>query len=161
MSLIVGGAVLSVQLVRSGWKPPAFGFTLIASLICAYATVVAAGFPVIDQTRPTPEIARWLTHSEPGSKEPLALYRLERWKASLRFYSGRPVVTIETVDDMRRFLDLHPAASVVLTEREAYRLAGEGIPLVANYKRSAVLGTEGRGLRRQRWGAVLVAVRGH
>ncbi len=96
MSLIVGGTALGVQLVRSGWKPPAFGLALIAPLICAYATVVAAGFPVIDQARPTPEIARWLTHSEPRSKEPLALYRLERWKASLRFYSGRTVVTVET-----------------------------------------------------------------
>ena len=46
LSLIVGGTALSVQLVRSGWKPPAFGLALIAPLICAYATVVAAGFPV-------------------------------------------------------------------------------------------------------------------
>jgi 4-amino-4-deoxy-L-arabinose transferase-like glycosyltransferase len=161
VSLIVGGTALSVQLVRSGWRPPAFGLALIAPLICAYGTVVAAGFPVIDQTRPTPEIARWLTHAEPGSKEPLALYRLERWKSSLRFYSGRPVFTIETAEDLRNFLNAHPAASVVLTEREVYDLAITGVPLVATYRRSAVLGTEGRGLRRQRWGSVLVAVRGH
>ena len=108
LSLIVGGTALSVQLVRSGWKPPAFGLALIVPLICAYATVVAAGFPVIDQARPTPEIARWLTHSEPRSKEPLALYRLERWKASLRFYSGRTVVTVENPEDLQRFLDAHP-----------------------------------------------------
>ena len=159
LSLIVGGTALSVQLVRSGWKPPAFGLALIVPLICAYATVVAAGFPVIDQARPTPEIARWLTHSEPRSKEPLALYRLERWKASLRFYSGRTVVTVENPEDLQRFLDAHPEASVVLSERESYNLAIAGVPLVTTYKRSAVLGTEGRGLRRQRWGSVLVAVR--
>jgi 4-amino-4-deoxy-L-arabinose transferase-like glycosyltransferase len=159
ISLIVGGTALTVQVIRSGWRPPAFGLALIVPLICAYGTVAAAGFPVIDQTRPTPEIARWLTHTEPQSKEPLALYRLERWKASLRFYSGRPVATVETPDDLRRFLDAHPAASVVLSEREAYNLAGAGLPLTTAYRRSAVLGTEGRGLRRQRWGSVLVAVR--
>ena len=161
LSLIVGGTALSVQLVRSGWKPSAFGLALIVPLICAYATVVAAGFPVIDQARPTPEIARWLTHSEPRSKEPLALYRLERWKASLRFYSGRTVVTVENPEDLQRFLDAHPEASVVLSERESYNLAIAGVPLVTTYRRSAVLGTEGRGLRRQRWGSVLVAVRHH
>jgi hypothetical protein len=114
---------------------------------------------VIDQARPTPEIARWLTHSEPRSKEPLALYRLERWKASLRFYSGRTVVTVENPEDLKRFLDAHPEGSVVLSERESRKLAIAGVPLVTTYKRSAVLGTEGRGLRRQRWGSVLVAVR--
>jgi 4-amino-4-deoxy-L-arabinose transferase-like glycosyltransferase len=160
MSLIIGGTALGVQLLRSGWRPPAFGLVLVAPLICAYGTVAAAGFPVIDQTRPTPEIARWLTHAEPESKEPLALYQLERWKASLRFYSGRPVFTIENPDDLRSFLDVHPAASVVLSERDASKLAAAGVPLTPTYKRSAVLGTEGRGLRRQRWGSVLVAVRG-
>jgi 4-amino-4-deoxy-L-arabinose transferase-like glycosyltransferase len=158
VSLIVGGTALVVQLVRSGWRPPAFGLALIAPMICAYGTVVAAGFPVIDQTRPTPEIARWLTHSEPLSKEPLALYRLERWKASLRFYSGRTVVTVEKPEELRSFLDAHPAASVVLSERELYNLAIAGVRLSTAYKRTAVLGTEGRGLRRQRWGSVLVAV---
>jgi len=47
----------------------------------------------------------------------------------------------------------------VLSERESSNLAIAGVPLVTTYKRSAVLGTEGRGLRRQRWGSVLVAVR--
>jgi 4-amino-4-deoxy-L-arabinose transferase-like glycosyltransferase len=161
VALISGGTALTVQLLRARWRPPAFGLALIVPLVCAYATVVAAGFPVIDQTRPTPEIARWLTRTEPDSKDPVALYRLERWKASLRFYSGRPVVTVETLDELRRFLDLHPEARVVLTELEMYRLAEAGIPLTVTYRRSAVVGTEGRGLRRQRWGAVLVAVRGH
>jgi 4-amino-4-deoxy-L-arabinose transferase-like glycosyltransferase len=159
LSLIVGGVALSIQIVRSGWRPPAFGLALIVPLICAYGTVVAAGFPVIDQTRPTPEIARWLTHVEPGSTELIALYRLSRWKASLRFYAGRPVETVETAEDLRRLLDAHPAAHVVLTERDASHLRQKGIDLTVVYKRSAVLGTEGRGFRRQHWGSVVVATR--
>jgi 4-amino-4-deoxy-L-arabinose transferase-like glycosyltransferase len=157
LSLIIGGAALSLQVVRSGWRPPALGLTLIVPLICAYGTVVAAGFPVIDQTRPTPEIARWLTKAAPGSTAPLALYKLSRWKASLRFYSGRPVTTVETPEDLRLFLAGHPSASVVLSERDRARLEDAGVALTTVYQRNAVLGTEGRGLRRQRWGGVVVA----
>ena len=90
LSLIAGGTALTVQMARSRWRPPAVGLALIVPLICVYGTIVAAGFPVIDQTRPTPQIARWLTDTSPGSTEPLALYRLERWKASLRFHRRSP-----------------------------------------------------------------------
>ena len=148
---------MTVQIARSGWRPPVFGLALIAPLVCAYGTIVAAGFPVIDQTRPTPSIARWMTQTSPGSTEPIALYRLSRWKASLRFYSGRKVATVENVEELQRFLGEHPAASVVLVERDSRRLAEAGIVLTTVYKREAVLGTEGRGLRRQQWGPVVVA----
>jgi 4-amino-4-deoxy-L-arabinose transferase-like glycosyltransferase len=157
LSLIAGGLALSVQVLRSGWRPPALGLALIVPLLFAYGTVVAAGFPVIDQTRPTPQIARWLTEVAPGANAPLALYKLSRWEASLRFYSGRVVAKIETPEDLRLFLEDHPFASVVLTERDRERLAELGIELKIVYRRNAVLGTEGRGLRRQRWGGVVVA----
>ena len=100
-----------------------------------------------------------MTRTSPGSTEPVALYRLSRWKASLRFYSGRVVVTVENVDDLARFLEAHPAASVVISEKEVAQLAEAGIALKTVYSRNAVLGTEGRGLRRQRWGHVVVATR--
>jgi 4-amino-4-deoxy-L-arabinose transferase-like glycosyltransferase len=159
LSLIAGGVAMTVQILRSGWRPPAFGLALVVPLICAYATIVAAGFPVIDQTRPTPQIARWLAQVSPGSTEPVALYRLERWKSSLRFYAGRPVVTVENAEDLQRFLDEHPTGRVVLTERDVTRLSETGIFLTTVYTRNAVIGTEGRGLRRQRWGSVVVATR--
>jgi 4-amino-4-deoxy-L-arabinose transferase-like glycosyltransferase len=159
VSLIVGGTGLAVQTYRAGWRPPAFGMMLIVPLICAYSTVVAAGFPVIDQTRPTPEIARWLTHTAPPSTEAVALYKLSRWQASLRFYSGRQVNTIETPEDLTVFLIQHPAGYVVLTSRERRHLEKLGTALTVVYERQAVVGTEGRGLRRQRWGTVVVATR--
>jgi len=159
VSLIAGGLALTFQTARAGWRPPAFGLWLIVPLVCAYGTVVAAGLPVIDQTRPTPQIARWMTQTAPDSTAPIALYKLERWKSSLRFYSGHVVTTVENPEDLTRFLDSHPDAWIVLTEREASRLAERGLTLTTLFERNAVLGTEGRGLRRQRWGNVLVAVR--
>ena len=159
LSLIIGGTALTVQTARAGWRPPAFGLALIVPLVCAYGTVVAAGLPVIDQTRPTPQIAHWMVTTAPGSTAPVGLYQLERWKSSLRFYSGHVVVPLETPEELTAFLDAHPGSWIVLTEREAARLAGHGLELTSVYERSAVLGTEGRGLRRQRWGNVVVAVR--
>jgi 4-amino-4-deoxy-L-arabinose transferase-like glycosyltransferase len=159
ISLIVGGTALTLQTARAGWRPPAFGLSLIIPLVCAYGTVVAAGLPVIDQTRPTPQISRWMHDAAPNSTEPVALYKLERWKSSLRFYSGHVVAPVENPDELMRFLEAHPSAWIVLTEREASRLADAGLRLTTLFERSAVLGTEGRGLRRQRWGKVLVATR--
>ena len=159
VSLIVGGAALTLQTARAGWRPPAFGLWLIVPLVCAYGTVAAAGLPVIDQTRPTPQIAQWMTRTAPQSTEPVALYKLERWKSSLRFYSGHVVTPVESSEDLIRFLDAHPQAWIVLTEREESLLAERGVQLKTLFERTAVLGTEGRGLRRQRWGNVRVAVR--
>jgi len=159
MSLIAGGVGLTVQTARAGWRPPAFGLALIVPLVFAYGTVVWAGLPVIDQTRPTPQIAHWMTATAPDSTAPVGLYKLERWKSSLRFYSGHVVAPLESPAELTAFLDAHPGAWVVLTEREAERLGENGTKLTTLYERSAVLGTEGRGLRRQRWGNVLVAVR--
>ena len=159
LSLIVGGTVLAVQTARAGWRPPALGLALIVSLVCAYGTVVAAGLPVIDQTRPTPQIARWMAATAPESTAPVGLYQLERWKSSLRFYSGHVVAPLETPEELTAFLDAHPGSWIVLTERDAARLARQGLKLTTVFERSAVLGTEGRGLRRQRWGNVVVAVR--
>ena len=132
---------------------------MIVPLVFAYGTVVAAGLPVIDQTRPTPQISRWMNEVAPRSTDPVALYKLERWKSSLRFYSGHVVVPVESPEELTRFIEAHPSAWIVLTEREASRLADSGLRLTAVFERSAVLGTEGRGLRRQRWGKVLVAIR--
>jgi len=159
VSLIVGGAALTIQTARAGWRPPAFGLALIVPLVCAYGTVVAAGLPVIDQTRPTPEIARWMTATAPNSTAPVGLYKLERWKSSLRFYSGHVVAPLENLEELKAFLEANPGSWIVLTEREAARLGEQGVKLTRLYERRAVLGTEGRGLRRQRWGNVMVTVR--
>jgi 4-amino-4-deoxy-L-arabinose transferase-like glycosyltransferase len=156
--LIVGGTAFMFRLWRGGWRPPSLGPALIASLICAYGTVVALGFPILQRTRPTMDIARWVVSATaPG--EPLAVYRLGRWQASLRFYAGRPVTVLNDADDLQRFFDQHHAAQVVVTQRDFDLLQIAGLPLQIVYKRQAVVGTEGQGFRRQRWGGVLVVTR--
>jgi hypothetical protein len=157
--LITGGVFFATQVVRAGWRPPAFGLTFIVPLVCAYATITAVGLPVIAQIRPTPDIGHWFAH-EIRSEEPIVIYKLSRWKASLRYYSGERVVPIETEPELVEYLRLHPGAYVVMPEREAALLTRAGLRLRISLGRRAVMGTTGHGLRRQRWGAVVVASAG-
>jgi 4-amino-4-deoxy-L-arabinose transferase-like glycosyltransferase len=158
IALVLGGTLFGVRLWRGGWQPPSLGPALIVSLICAYGTVVALGFPVLQRTRPTMDIACWVVSATaPG--EALAVYRLGRWQASLRFYAGRPVTLLDDPDDVQRFFEQHQPAQVVVTQRDFDQLQAAGVPLQILYKRRAVVGTEGQGFRRSRWGGVLVVTR--
>jgi 4-amino-4-deoxy-L-arabinose transferase-like glycosyltransferase len=156
VSLIVAGGAFGWQLVRRRLRPPVWGAALLVPLLCGYAAVVVYGFPVLHQTKPTPPIAKWVVqHSAPD--DALALYRLERWHASLRFYANRPVSTLQTSEEVRRFFAENPRGLCVMAREHYEALVAEGLSLELRYRRKAVLGNEGRGLRRQRWGDVIVA----
>ncbi len=155
IALLIGGLAFTAHLWRRQWRPPAWGLTLIAPLLCGYAIVIVLGFPLLERTRPSVEIARWMV-SATTPDTPVAVYRMSRWQASLRFYTGRPVVALENLDDARRYLTQHPEAVVLATQREVETLKREGLSLRVMYRRDAVIGTDGLALRRQRWGRVLV-----
>jgi hypothetical protein len=92
---------------------------------------------------------------------PVAVYRMSRWQASLRFYTGRPVAALENVDEARRFLARQPDAIVLATQRDIETLTREGLSFRVVYRRDAVIGTEGLTLRKQRWGGILVVTTEH
>jgi 4-amino-4-deoxy-L-arabinose transferase-like glycosyltransferase len=139
------------------WWPRTRGVALIVPLLCAYATVVVVGFPLVRQARPTMDIARWVA-STTAPDVALAVYRLSRWQASLRFYASRPVVVLHSPEDLRRFLHEQPNAQCVVTQRDFDDLRGAGLALRSVYRRDAVVGHERQGLRRLQWGAVLVVI---
>jgi 4-amino-4-deoxy-L-arabinose transferase-like glycosyltransferase len=127
IALVFGGLAFALQVWRAGWRPPMWGTTLIVSLLFAYVTVVVLGFPILQRTRPTMDIARWVVGATPPG-EPLALYRLDRWQASLRFYAGRPIVLVNDVDELRRFFAQHRAAPCVITQKDLDQLRETGGP---------------------------------
>ena len=69
----------------------------------AYVVIVAVGYPVLERTRPTARVARQLARTTPDTA-PVGLYRLERWRGSLRYYLGRPITRLETPEEIREFL---------------------------------------------------------
>ena len=49
---------------------------------------------------------------------PIGIYRLERWRASLRYYVERPVVRLETPEDVLAFVSADRPVYVVLMRQE-------------------------------------------
>jgi 4-amino-4-deoxy-L-arabinose transferase-like glycosyltransferase len=156
MVLAAGGAALMTDSALDQWRVPRTAAVPVAMLLVAYAIVVAIGFPALERTRPTARVAYWLTRST-AATAPVGLYRLERWRASLRYYIGRPIQRLETSDDLLSFLSQPRPVYVVMLRREYDDLRKQGVPLSVLHQRRAVVGTTGRGLRRQRWGSVIVA----
>ncbi|MEO8076616.1 MAG: glycosyltransferase family 39 protein, partial [Acidobacteriota bacterium] len=153
--LMAGGITLMTQSARRNWRLPVNPFVIVTMLLVVYAMVVAVGFPAIERARPTSLVAGRLARVTPASA-PVGVYRLERWRASLRYYLNRPVERLETADDMRAFLSRGEPVYVVMLRREYDELRKAGLPVRVLIQHRAVVGTSGRGLRRQRWGYLVV-----
>lgn len=156
LALLAGGIALMTQAAQRDWDVPRSPAIPVATLVAAYFVVVAVGYPALEQTHPTAIVARALRETTSAST-PVAIYRLERWRASLRYYLERPVGRLETPDDLRGYLTQPRPVYVVLLRKDYDALRAEGVPLHSVFRRRAVEGTEGKGLRRQRWGYLVVA----
>jgi 4-amino-4-deoxy-L-arabinose transferase-like glycosyltransferase len=156
LAIFAGGVALLFQSERIGWRVPAGVGVLVVMLLVSYTTIVAVGFPVLEQVRPTARVARQLAR-EASSSAPVGLYQLERWRGSLRYYLNRPIQRLETVDEVTKFLSHPEPVYVVMLRRDFLALKKAGAPVHLVMAHRAVVGTTGRGLRRQRWGFLVVA----
>jgi 4-amino-4-deoxy-L-arabinose transferase-like glycosyltransferase len=156
LTLLVGGIVLMTQAARRHWRVPANAAVLVVMLVVTYGIVVAVGFPVLERARPTAMIATRLARVTPAAA-PVGIYRLERWRASLRYYLNRPIQRLETTDDLIAFVSRREPAYVVMLRRDYDEFRKAGVPIRVLMQHRAVVGTTGRGLRKQRWGYLVVA----
>ena len=79
------------------------------------------------------------------------MYRLEKWRFSLRYYLERPLGRLQEPADVREFLH-RKGDYILMLDEDFARLRKDGINLRAVAERPAVTGTTGKGLRRQKWG---------
>lgn len=149
-----GGLLTAIFLRRRAVSPVLFG-CLVTTLLVIYAGVAAVGLPVLERTRPTADLAASL-RPKLGTGEHVGLYRLEKWRFSLRYYLERPVQRLQSSEDVRKFLATR-GGYVLMLDEDFTRLRKDGISLRSVAERPAVTGTTGRGLRRQKWGALVVA----
>ena len=157
-AFLVGGGTLAISTVRRGFLAPPSIAALLVMLLVVYGTVVMAGFPVLERVRPTARIARALrTNLQPDDS--VGLYRLERWRASLRYYLMQPVARLDNREAVVEFLARPPHSYVAMLRRDYKELKASGVKLRIVHTRPAVAGTVGWGLRRQRWDALLVTTR--
>lgn len=155
LALIAGGAALLFQSARLHWRVPRRATVLVTMLLVSYATVVVVGYPAMEQMRPTARVAEQLRYETAGDA-PIGLYRLERWRGSLRYYLNRPIQRLETVEEARAFFGQSRTVYAIMLRRDYLALREQKIPVHPMIAHRAVVGTTGRGLRKQRWGYLLV-----
>ena len=156
LALGVGGIAVLTQSALRGWRTPRTAGALVTALLAAYFVVTSVGYPVLEQTRPAALVARHLRRVT-AEESPTALYRLERWRASLRYYLGRPIQRLEHPEEVSAFLLQSRPVYIVMLRREYDALRKQGLPIRLLMQHRAVVGTTGKGLRRQRWGFLVVA----
>ena len=155
ISLAAGGLVLEATILRRrAVSPGVFGVVLVMLLVI-YACVLAIGLPVLERARPTEAVADSL-RPKLAADDQVALYRLEKWRFSLRYYLERPLGRLQDPADVRKFLT-NKGDYILMLDEDFARLRKDGINLRAVSERPAVTGTTGKGLRRQTWGALVVA----
>jgi 4-amino-4-deoxy-L-arabinose transferase-like glycosyltransferase len=155
ISLAAAGALMTVMIARyRGVSPISFG-ALVSMLLVIYGCVAAFGLPVLDRTRPTAVLAQSLK-PKLAQNEQVGLYRLEKWRFSLRYYLEHPVSRLQNLTDVKDFLSTK-GGYVLMLDEDFTQLQKEGVRLRSVAERPAVTGTTGKGLRRQKWGALVVA----
>jgi 4-amino-4-deoxy-L-arabinose transferase-like glycosyltransferase len=156
MGLAAGGALFVIECRRGAWRPlRSSPVIVVCTLLFAYGSVVVFGFPVINKSRPTPEVGAWISsHQSPGL--PVGAFNVAQWNASLRYYSGRQVIDLDDHAAARTFFARFPKSVVVMRRRDYRALTATGLRVRVLFGRDAVTGMEGRGLRRQLWGRLVV-----
>jgi 4-amino-4-deoxy-L-arabinose transferase-like glycosyltransferase len=155
ISLAASGVVMEATILRRRAVSATLFGTVIVMLLVIYGSVAAFGLPVLERARPTEALADSL-RPKLAADDHVALYRLEKWRFSLRYYLERPLGRLQEPADVRKFLTDNGGYILMLDEDFA-RLRQDGINLRSVDQRPAVTGTTGTGLRKQKWGALVVA----
>jgi 4-amino-4-deoxy-L-arabinose transferase-like glycosyltransferase len=155
ISLAACGLVLEATILRQRAVSPMLFAVVLVLLLSVYGSVLAIGMPVLERARPTAAVAQNL-RPKLDADDQIGLYRLEKWRFSLRYYLDRPVSRLQEPSDVKEFLNKKGGYILILDEDLA-RLRKDGVNLRAVAERPAVTGTTGRGLRRQKWGSLIVA----
>jgi 4-amino-4-deoxy-L-arabinose transferase-like glycosyltransferase len=154
VSLAAGGLVLEATILRrKAVSPMVFG-TMLVMLLVIYGSVLAMGLPVLERARPTEAVADSL-RPKLSTDDQVALYRLEKWRFSLRYYLERPLGRLQNPTDVRQFLT-GEGDYILMLDEDFARLRKDGLNLRVVSEQPAVTGTTGQGLRRQKWGALVV-----
>ncbi len=142
---LIAAALTMIGQVARGWRPSRVPFAPVAGLLAAYAVVIVIGLPAFEQLKPTRRLAHIIaTTARPDDH--VAMFRLNRWKSSWRFYVGRHSEVLETPAEMRRFF-AGPGRHYCAMLRSDYdRLATDGMRLRIIHEESGLFTTTGRAL---------------
>jgi len=157
LTLAVGGVMVLARSVRVGWHVPRQPLALLTTMLTTYGLVVAIGFPTLQRTRPT-AVAGRVVRQVTARDTPVGLYRLENWRASLRYYSRRPLTSLTSPQDVAAFTAPGRRVYALMIRRDYRELRRQGVRLYEVFHCRAVVGTikARTGLRRQKWDDLIV-----
>jgi 4-amino-4-deoxy-L-arabinose transferase-like glycosyltransferase len=155
LALVAGGGLLAVEMIRRRGAPPPRPTVLALTLLASYAVVVVVGLPVLEGSRPTAPLGRWIAENAPNESV-VGSYGLTDWRASIRFYADRRVVELPSLDEVRAFFEQHPDGYVLMRSRHYRALREAGLDVHEVGGLPAIVGRTGKYFRRQVWGRILV-----
>jgi 4-amino-4-deoxy-L-arabinose transferase-like glycosyltransferase len=150
--LTLGGVALLWAVMKAGWRVPRTPLVPVVMLLSIYTLVVIIGLPALERTRPTSLIASRL-QQRTSRDAPAGIYRLEQWRASLRYYAQRPLARLSTPEDLHAFAGQSRPVYLIMIRRDYRSLRGSGLHLREVFRCRVVVGTirTKSGLRRQYW----------
>jgi 4-amino-4-deoxy-L-arabinose transferase-like glycosyltransferase len=154
-ALAAGGILMAGSIARHRFARIPSVHVPVAALLASYAGVVLLGLPVLERSRPTAPIGRWIQRHTPP-RTTVGVYGLTDWRSSIRFYSDRPLVALDDADSVRRYLDANRTGYVLMLRRDFESLKQDGAPVLEARRRRAIVGRDGTYLRRQIWSNLLV-----
>jgi 4-amino-4-deoxy-L-arabinose transferase-like glycosyltransferase len=154
--LAVGGVAILAAVAKVDWRVPRTPLAPAMTMACAFLVVTIVGYPTLERARPTAAIARTL-QEKTAPDAPAGLYRLEQWRASLRYYAERPLAPLTSPEELQAFVAQARPVYVFMIRRD-YRLLRKSIGLREVCRSRAVVRTTPLrgGLRRQHWDDLIV-----
>jgi 4-amino-4-deoxy-L-arabinose transferase-like glycosyltransferase len=146
-ALMAAGGITIAQTAHARLHPPPMPTAPVAGLLVAYAVIVAVVFPSVEEVKPVRRLAR-LTSTAAGPADHVAMYRLNRWSGSWRFYVDRPTVPLETPADLQLFLERPGRHYVAMLSHDYEELVELGVQLRVLHEQPGLFTTSGRALRR-------------
>ena len=156
--LTCGGSILLWQLLHAGFRQSPSVAIPVGTLLAAYVTGVVVGFPVLERSRPTASIGRWVQrHTAPGAI--VGVYGLDDWRSSIRDYTDRQVQPLGKAEAVREFLSRTPNGYVLMLRGDYEAMRGTSSEIVEMTGRPAIVGRSGKYLRHQIWGRLVIVSR--
>jgi 4-amino-4-deoxy-L-arabinose transferase-like glycosyltransferase len=147
--MLLAGGIITARASLGNWPAPPVPWIALAACTTMYIGIILWVMPALEQRKVVPDVARWVSsHAPPNAR--IALYRLNRWSNTFRFYVDHHAPHLESADEARAFFNEPEPFYCVMTGQIFDEFAAQGVPLQVLYEREGMWVTSGRALWRRR-----------
>ena len=147
--MLAAGALITARASVGNWQPPRVPWIALFACTVMYAGIIIWVMPALEDRKVVPDVARWVArHSAPDTR--IAVFRLNRWTTSFRFYVDRHTEHLDDVAATAAFLAKDEPFYCVMLHPAFNEFVARGLPLEIVYERDGMWATSGRVLWRRR-----------